>query len=192
MKNLAITLAMIAGADVAIAQEWKIDPAHTNINFSAKYLLISEVSGEFKKFEGEVTAAKDDWSDLKASITIDVNSISTDNAMRDKHLKSDDFFNAEKYPTITFTSTGFRKTDKNNYILTGKLTIREVTKTIELPVVYGGMVKDPYGNVKAGFKISGKIDRQEFGLKYRDAAATGEAVVSDEIKISIDAVLIRK
>ena len=176
----------------SFAQNWKIDPAHTKIHFNAKYLVISETEGEFKTFEGVFTSSKPDWTDLKAEITVQVNSLTTDNEMRDNHLKGDDFFNVEKFPTITFKSKGIKMIDKNKYVLSGDLTIRDVTKSVEIPVVYGGTVKDPWGNIKAGFKATGKINRQEYNLKYSAAAATGEAVVSDEVDFTIDAILIKQ
>jgi len=192
MKKITLTIAAIAISISSFAQNWKLDAAHTKIHFTADYLVISEVEGEFKKFEGTVTSAKGDWTDLKTDIIVDVNSISTDNEMRDNHLKGDDFFNAEKFPTITFKSKGIKMIDKNKYTLTGDLTIRDVTKTVDMPVVYGGTVKDPWGNIKAGFKATGKINRKEFGLNYKGAAATGEAVVSDEIAFWLDGVLIKQ
>ncbi len=174
------------------AQNWKIDEAHTKIHFSTKYLVITDVNGEFKKFDGEFTSAAADWSDLSTNISVQVGSISTENDMRDKHLMSEDFFNAEKFPTITFKSKGIKNLGNKKYVLTGDLTIRDVTKSVEVPLVYGGTVVDPWGNTKAGFKATGKIDRKEFGLKYKDAAATGEAVVGDVVEFTIDAVLIKE
>jgi polyisoprenoid-binding protein YceI len=192
MKKLLLSLAVAASALTLNAQNWKIDPAHTKITFTAQYLVISDVEGEFKNFDGTFSANQSDWTDLKANVTVKVASLTTENEMRDNHLKSDDFFNAEKYPDITFTSTGIKAIDKNKYVMKGKLTIRDVTKEVELPLVYGGTVKDPWGNIKAGFKASGKINRKEFGLKYNNAAATGEAVVGDNVEFTINAVLIKQ
>ena len=192
MKKFTLTLTAIAISIFSFAQNWKIDPAHTRIRFTTKYLVITEVEGEFKTFDGTITSSKPDWTDLQADMKIDVGSITTENEMRDKHLKSDEFFNAEKYPTITFKSKDIKKIDKNKYILTGDLTIRDVTKNVELPLVYGGTVKDPWGNTKAGFKATGKINRKDYNLKYNNAAATGEAVVSDDVEFWLDAVLIKQ
>jgi polyisoprenoid-binding protein YceI len=192
MKKITLILTAIALSITSFAESWKIDPAHTKIHFTAQYLLITDVEGDFKKFDGTVTSLKHDWTDLTANINVQVASLSTDNEMRDNHLKGDDFFNAEKFPVISFKSKGIKMIDKNNYVLTGDLTIRDVTKTVELPLVYGGTVKDPWGNTKAGFKAKGKINRKEFNLKYSGAAATGEAVVSDDIEFGIDAVLIKQ
>ena len=192
MKKIILSLASMMLTVYSFAQNWKIDPAHSSIHFTAEYLLITDVDGDIKKFEGTFSSTNPDWSDLKAEVTADVGSISTGNEMRDKHLKSDDFFNAEKYPVITFKSKSVKMLSKNKYVLTGDLTIRDVTKTVELPVLYGGTVKDPWGNIKAGFKATGKINRKDFNLKYSNAAATGEAVVGDEVEFKIDAVLIKQ
>ncbi|HRI40846.1 MAG TPA: YceI family protein [Bacteroidia bacterium] len=192
MKKVLTLIAAVALSATAIAQNWKIDGSHTKIRFTTKYLVISDVDGEFKKFDGTFTSSKADWSDLQATMTVQVPSITTDNEMRDKHLLSDDFFNAEKFPTMTFTSTGIKSLGNNKYVLSGNLTVRDVTKKVEVPLVYGGQVKDPWGNLKAGFKATGKINRKDFGLKYANAAATGEAVVGDEVEFTIDAVLIKQ
>jgi polyisoprenoid-binding protein YceI len=192
MKKIILACCAVILSASAFAQNWKLDPAHSKIHFNTKYLVISDVEGQFKEFEGTFTSSKEDWTDLGASVTVQVNSLTTDNEMRDKHLKSDDFFNAEKFPTITFTSKGIRMIEKNKYILTGDLTIRDVTKRVEVPLVYGGTVKDPWGNIKAGFKATGTINRKDYNLKYNNAAATGEAVVSDNVDFTIDAVLIKQ
>lgn len=192
MKKITLTLATIALSISTFAQTWKLDPAHSKISFNTKYLLISDVEGEFKKFDGAFTSSKADWTDLNAFVTVEVGSISTENEMRDNHLKSDDFFNAEKFPKIIFKGSGIKMIEKNKYVLTGDLTIRDVTKKVEVPLVYGGTVKDPWGNIKAGFKATGKINRKDYNLKYSNSAATGEAVVADDVEFTIDAVLIKQ
>jgi polyisoprenoid-binding protein YceI len=190
-KTLALALGILLSAGIS-AQNWKLDEAHSKIHFNTKYLVITDVNGKFDSFKGTFTSAKSDWSDLKADVTVDAASINTDNEMRDKHLQSDDFFNAEKYPALTFKSKGIKTLGNNKFVLSGDLTIRDVTKAVELPLVYGGTVIDPWGNTKAGFKATGSINRKEFGLKYKDAAATGEAVVGDVVDFTIDAVLIKQ
>ncbi|HRH66001.1 MAG TPA: YceI family protein [Bacteroidia bacterium] len=192
MKKIFLFVSAIAISASSFAQSWKLDPSHTKLRFTAKYLVISDVEGEFKKIDGTFTSAKPDWSDLELSVTADVNSINTENDMRDKHLMSDDFFNAEKFPKITFTSKGIRSLGNKKYMLSGTLTVRDVTKNVEVPLVYGGTVTDPWGNVKAGFKATGTINRKDFGLKYSNAAATGEAVVGDNVEFTIDAILIKQ
>ncbi len=192
MKKILTLIGAVLIMAGATAQTWELDRAHTKIHFSAKYLVISDVEGEFKKFDGTFESSKADWTDLVASVSVSVASISTDNDMRDKHLMSDDFFNAEKYPAITFKSRSIKKLSDNKYTITGELSIRDVTKTVEFPLLFGGIVVDPWGNTKAGFKATGKINRKEFGLQYKDAAATGEAVVGDIVDFTLDAVLIKK
>lgn len=176
----------------ANAQNWKLDPAHSKITFNTKYLVISDVEGEFTKFDGTFTSSKPDFSDLKVSVSVDVSSINTDSEMRDNHLKGDDFFNAEKFPKMTFTSTGIKEIGKGKYILSGDLTIRDVTKKVEVPLVYGGTVKDPWGNTKAGFKATGSLNRQDYKLTWSKITETGEAVASDMVDFTIDAILVKQ
>ena len=192
MKKITLAAAMIAMTATAFAQNWNLDGAHSKIRFTTKYLLISDVDGEFQKFDVKATSAKADWSDLNATVVVDVNSISTDNEKRDGHLKSDDFFAADKFPTITFKSSGIKNLGDKKYSITGDLTVRDVTKKVTLPLIYGGTVKDPWGNTKAGFKATGSINRQEYGLKWSNSAATGEAVVSDNVDFTIDLILIKE
>jgi polyisoprenoid-binding protein YceI len=192
MKKIMLAITALSLSLGSFAESWKIDPAHTRIHFSTQYLVLTDVEGDFKKFDGTVSSYKADWSDLTTNLKVEVASISTDNEMRDNHLKSDDFFNAEKFPFITFKSKGIRMIDKNKYILTGELTIRDVTKTVELPLVYGGIVKDPWGNTKAGFKATGKINRKEYNLMYKNSAASGEAIVADDVEFKVDIVLIKQ
>ena len=147
MKTIILAFTAFALSLGSFAESWKIDPAHTRIHFSTQYLVITDVEGEFKKFDGTFSSNNADWSYLSTNIQVDVSSISTDNEMRDNHLKSDDFFNAEKFRFITFKSTGIKMIGKNKYVLKGDLTIRDVTKNVELPLVHGGIVKDPWGNL---------------------------------------------
>ncbi|TAF68305.1 MAG: polyisoprenoid-binding protein [Cytophagales bacterium] len=162
---------------------WKIDPSHSEVQFKVKHLVISTVTGDFKQFDATLESASEDFSDAKVSFTADINSISTGNDQRDGHLKSDDFFNAEKFPQLSFTSTGFKKVHGENYQLEGNLTIRDITKPVSLDVVYGGSTKDGYGNHKAGFELAGKINRQDFNLKWSAVTEVGSIVVSDEVRL---------
>lgn len=194
MKKMLLTLAMLgtilagnAQAKTAdAASHWSVDPSHTTVKFNVSHMVISEVDGRFKVFSGSADAVSADFNDAKISFDVDVNSINTDNDMRDNHLKGDDFFNAAKYPKMTFQSTSFKKTKGNNYSLEGNLTIREVTKKVKFAVVYGGTVKDPYGNIKAGFKATGKINRKDYGLKWSAVTEAGGAVVGDEVSMVIN------
>jgi polyisoprenoid-binding protein YceI len=165
---------------------WGIDPAHSEITFKVKHLVIATVTGKFDKYEGSVESTNDDFSDAKITFTADVNSINTSNEQRDGHLKSDDFFNAEHFPKLTFVSTSFKKISDHEYKLAGDITIRNITKNIELTAEYAGVMVDPYGNTKAGFEINGKISRKEFGLKWDAITEAGGAVVSDEVKLHLN------
>lgn len=191
MKNLLIAAFCLLTIQSG-AQSWKIDPTHSAVKFKTRYLLISEVEGTFKKFDGTFTSSKADFSDMSAEMTVDVASVNTDNEMRDNHLKSDDFFNAEKFPKMTFKSTGIRSLGKGRFILSGELTIRDVTKNVEVPLTYGGTVKDPWGNTRAGFKATGTVNRKDFKLTWDKKTEAGEAVVADDVEFTIDASLIKQ
>lgn len=172
--------------------KWAIDPSHSEISFKVKHLVVTTLTGKFETFEGGLETANEDFSDANISFTADVASINTGNADRDGHLKSDDFFNAEAFPKVTFTSTSFTKTSDGEYKLAGNITLRDVTKPIELTVEYGGTATDPWGNVKAGFEINGKIKRKEFGLKWDALTEAGGAVVSDEVKLHLNVQLVKQ
>ncbi|MBU3741084.1 MAG: YceI family protein [Candidatus Kapabacteria bacterium] len=165
---------------------WTVDPLHSDVQFKVKHLMINTVTGEFTSYNVNVDAAADDFSDAKIAFSADVNSINTKNEMRDGHLKSDDFFNAEKYPAMTFASTSFTKKADGNYSLLGDLTIRDVTKPVTLNVEYGGRMTDFYGNEKAGFEITGTINRKEFGLGWSAVTEAGGIVVSDDVRLMLN------
>lgn len=171
---------------------WNIDKAHSKIQFEIDHMVISEVTGQFKEYMGTVLSDKPDFSDLKVNATIQVNSISTDNDDRDKHLVGEDFFNAAKYPTITFEGTSMQKKEDNKYKLTGNLTIHGVTKPVTLDVKYNGTQKDPWGNIKAGFKVTGKIKRKDFGLTYNSTLETGGLLIGEEVEILINVELAKE
>lgn len=162
---------------------YKIDPAHSEITFKVKHLMITTVSGNFRQFDATMESSKDDFTDAQISFEADIDSVSTNNEQRDTHLKSDDFFAADKFPKLRFVSTGIVKKSDDEYVLSGNLTIRDVTKPVDLKVEYGGTMTDPWGQVKAGFDITGKINRKEFGLGWGAVTEAGGVVVSDEVKL---------
>ena len=164
---------------------WKVDPSHSEIHFKIKHLVISTVTGAFKKFDGSFEASKHDLSDAKVNFSVDTASIDTNSEQRDGHLRAEDFFDSEKYPEMKFVSTSISKKDDGEYVLKGELTIKDVTKPVELMVEYGGQTNDLYGQTKAGFDVTGKIDRQEFGLKWSAITEAGGLVVSNDVKLSI-------
>jgi polyisoprenoid-binding protein YceI len=163
---------------------WTLDRSHSNLKFTVTHLVVAEVDGSFKIFDGSVKAKDDTFEGAEIEFVADVASVNTEDEKRDEHLKSDDFFNAEKYPKMKFTSKSFKKVDKNKYKLTGDLTIRDVTKTVTFDVVFGGLIKDPWGNTKAGFKATTTINRFDYNLKWNKLIEAGGAVVDKDVKIT--------
>ena len=185
LRNVVI-LVLFAVLSLNAQTKWSVDKAHSKVQFTVTHLIISEVTGQFKSFDGNIESSKDDFTDAKIDFTMDVNSISTDNDARDKHLKSDDFFNAEKFPKITFKGKSIKKVDAKNYKLVGDFTIRDITIEITLDVVYNGSIKDPWGNIKAGFKVKGEINRFDYNLKWNSLMEAGGAVVGKTVAMVID------
>ena len=161
-----------------MSTKWNLDPAHSEITFKVRHMMISNVKGEFKNFSIDLESADHEFKNVKANATIDTASISTNNTDRDNHLKSAEFFNAEAHPQITF------ETDSLNEEVTGNLTINGVTKPVKLDVDFGGINVDPWGQTKAGFSFEGKIKRSDFGLNWNAALEAGGVMVSDEVKIA--------
>ena len=166
--------------------KWTVDPMHSQVEFKVRHLMITNVTGTFQHFHGHIETEGEDFTQGKVVFTVSVDSIDTANDQRDGHLKGDDFFSAEKFPEIKFVSTNFAPKGGDNYDLTGNLTVRDITKPVTLNVEYGGVAQDFYGNTKAGFTVSGKINRKDFGLVWSGVTETGSVVVSDEVKINAD------
>lgn len=176
----------------AVKTTWGVDPAHSEIHFKVKYMMISTITGAFKEFEGGVVAEEDDFQDARIVFSADVNSIDTNSEQRDEHLKSDDFFSAAQFPKLSFQSKSFTKKSTGDYRLIGDLTIRDQTKEIELDVKYNGTAVDFYGQVKAGFEIVGKINRKDFGLKWNTIIESGGLMVSEMVRLVINIQLVKK
>src|SRR5690349_10581761 len=175
-----------------MATKWKIDPAHSDIQFKVKHLMISTVTGHFKTFDLNIETETEDVQTPKLIVfTADVDSITTNNEQRDAHLKSSDFFHAEEHPQLRFGGKKY-EAKGDDAKLYGDLTIRGITKPIALSIEYGGTVVDPYGQTKAGFTVSGKISRKEFGLTWNALTETGGMVVSDEIKLHAEVQLVKQ
>ena len=166
------------------ASKWTVDKLHSSVRFAVSHMVVAETEGSFRVFDGTVEHTKADWSDAKISFTVDVNSINTDNEYRDKHLKGDDFFNAEKYPAMTFKSTSFKPLGNNKYELKGELTIRDITKPVKFDVTFGG-VSIGSKTDKAGFKATTTINRFDYNLKWDKATETGSLVVGKDVEISV-------
>jgi polyisoprenoid-binding protein YceI len=165
---------------------WKLDPAHTLVEFSAKHLMITTVKGRITDIEGVIYSDEKDLKNSSVEATLKAVSLDTRTDQRDQHLRSADFLDVEKYPEIRFRSTRIQG-DKQSFKLTGDLTIRDVTKPITLDVEFEGETKDPWGGQRVGFSATGKIDRREFGLTWNQALETGGVVVGNDIKINIEA-----
>ena len=190
MKTLVLTIATLLCVSAANAQTWTADKAHAKVGFTVTHLLLSEVDGNFKLYDAKITASKADLSDAVLEMTADVNSINTDNDRRDGHLKGPDFFDAAKYPTLTFKSTSFKKVDGKNYKVTGDLTMHGVTKPVTLDAVLTGPVTmdSPRGKQeKAGLKLTGTIKRSDFSL-----GTTPVAVVSDEVELKANGEFVKQ
>jgi polyisoprenoid-binding protein YceI len=172
--------------------KWVLDPTHSEILFKVKHLMITNVKGEFRKFNASLTSDGSNFSKAAVSVTIDADSVFTNEENRDNHLKGADFFDVENNKEITFVGTSFDKIDEDNFTLKGMLTIKGVSKEISLDVENGGINKDPWGNEKAGFAISGKINRKDFGLNWNAALETGGVLVSEEVKINAEVQFVKQ
>jgi polyisoprenoid-binding protein YceI len=170
---------------------WNLDPSHSEVTFKVKHLMITNVSGSVEKFDVQCETEDDDFMTARVTFTADVNSIKTNSAQRNAHLMSDDFFNVEQFPQITFVAKKYEKVDNDSYEIYGDLTIRDVTKKIKFDVEFGGQVVDAYGNTRAGFIVNGKINRKEFGLKWDMVTEAGNIVASDEVKLHAEIQLIK-
>ncbi len=185
-KFVVILIAIVAVTVLVTAQsEWKFDKVHSSVTFSVRHMVISEVSGNFKDFSVVLKSEKEDFSDATVESTIQVASISTDNDYRDKHLKSDDFFNAEKFPEIKFKSTQFEKLGDNKYKITGDLTIRDVTKKVTFDAVLNGTLKTDKG-VLSAWKATTTINRFDYNLKWNKTLETGGLMVGQDVTITLN------
>jgi polyisoprenoid-binding protein YceI len=172
--------------------KWIIDQTHSEIQFKVKHLKISNVTGQFNQFNGTVETEGDDLANASIHFTADINSISTNNEQRDAHLKNSDFFDAEIHPQLVFDGEGLRKIDDENYELNGTLTMRGISRSVKLNVEFGGMTQDPWGNTRAGFSVSGKINRKDFGISFGLVSETGNILLSDEVKINANAEFVKQ
>jgi len=170
---------------------YQIDPAHSEIQFKVKHLMISTVTGTFNSFSGSLTSDTEDFEGASVNFSADINSIYTGNEQRDGHLKSADFFNAEEHPQLVFANGKLVKTH-NGFDLNGDLTIRGVTKPLTLTVEYNGTMVDPWGQTKAGFELTGSIKRKEFGLSWDAITEAGGVVVSDEVKLALNVQVVKQ
>lgn len=179
-------------AQATTATTWVIDPSHSEVQFKVKHLMVSTVTGSFGQYEGQLVMAGDDFEDAQISFSAEISSISTNQEQRDTHLKSADFFDADQFPQLTFTSTGMKKTGDDTYALTGDLTLHGVTKPVTLKAEYGGQMEDFYGQTKAGFELTGVIKRKEYGLNWDAVTEAGGVVVSDDVRLIMNIQVIKQ
>jgi polyisoprenoid-binding protein YceI len=165
---------------------WALDPTHSSVHFAVKHMVISQTKGSFENYKLNVTTSGLEFENASIELEIDVKSIDTKMADRDNHLRSADFFDAEKYPVIRFVSTEMKKTNEEDYLLKGNITIKDVTKPIEFKVNYGGQVIDPWGNIRSGFTLESSIDRFDFGLTWNALIETGGAMVGKTVKLQAE------
>lgn len=172
--------------------KWLLDQTHSEIGFKIKHLMISHVSGNFNKFDVQVETKGDDFANATVTANIEVASINTNNEQRDAHLRTADFFEAETHPNILFKSTKVERVDNNTFNLYGDLTIKETTKPVKLLVEYSGIAKDPWGNVKTGFTVNGKINRKDWGVNYNAVLETGGVMLGEELKLNGEIQLVKQ
>lgn len=182
----AAVVLVLVGSVLVQAETWNIDPVHSSVGFSVRHMVLAKVRGNFSDFSGVVTFDGKDISAGSVELTIQTGSVDTDNEDRDTHLKSDDFFNVEKFPTMIFKSKSVAAGEDGKFTLTGDLTIRETTKEVIFDCEFFGVVNDPWGNTRAGFSATTTINRQDFGLKFSALLETGGMVVANDIDISLD------
>jgi polyisoprenoid-binding protein YceI len=180
-----VAMVVMANLSVSAQTKWTVDKSHSNVKFAVTHMVVSEMEGTFKVFDGTMDHSKPDFSDAQVSFSIDIASVNTDNERRDGHLKGDNFYNAEKYPKMTFTSTAVKPLGNNKYEMTGNLTIRDVTKPVVFQVTHGGVLTTSRG-AKAGFKATTTINRFDYNLKWDRATETGGLVVSKEVAITVN------
>jgi polyisoprenoid-binding protein YceI len=179
-------LVLLISVVLATAQTtWKVDIAHSKVQFTVSHMVISEVTGRFKDFDATLIQTSDDFSNSKLSAIIKANSINTDNEKRDGHLRSPDFFDAQKYPEITFTSKSFEKKGKDSYKITGDFTMHGITKSVVLDTRLNGQIADPWGNNIVGFKATTSVSRKDYGIVWNKALETGGFLVGDNVDVLI-------
>jgi polyisoprenoid-binding protein YceI len=194
MKKTFLALLLMAGtaAPAAAQTNWQGDNAHSSVMFAIEHMGVAKTVGWFSDYEVKMTTNKADFSDAQVEITIQTKSINTANEQRDGHLKSADFFDAEKFQTITFKSTSFKKIKDNVYEVKGNFTMKGVTKEITLEAVYGGEKKDPYGNIKSGWSIRTKVDRTQFGMTWNAPLEGGGTILNTMVEVMCEIELSKK
>lgn len=172
--------------------KWVLDPTHSELGFKIKHLMITNVSGSFRNFEARVETIEEDFSSAKIELSASMDSITTNNEQRDAHLRSSDFFETDKYPELSFRSTKLEKTGDQNFALSGELTIKGITKPVKLNVEFSGLTKDPWGGERAGFLVTGKINRSDWNISFNGVLETGGVMLSEEVRIYAEIQLVKQ
>jgi polyisoprenoid-binding protein YceI len=172
--------------------KWKLDLTHSELAFRIKHLMISHVPGSFRNFDAEVQTESDDFSAAEIRVTADITSISTSNEQRDQHLRASDFFEAEKYPQLTFQSTRIEKESDDTFYLHGELTMKGVTRLVKLSVEFNGITRDPWGGERAGFSFTGKLNRSDWGIQFNSTLETGGLMLGEEVKVHGEIQLVKQ
>jgi polyisoprenoid-binding protein YceI len=172
--------------------KWILDPTHSELGFKIKHLMISNVSGSLKNFEAEVEMDEEDFSTAQINLSAEMASLNTNNEQRDGHLRTSDFFEVEKYPELKFRSTITEKIDNDSFTLHGELTLKGITHPVKLNIEYNGVTKDPWGGERAGFVVTGKINRSEWGINFNGVLETGGVMLSEEVRINSEIQLVKQ
>ncbi len=190
-KNALLVLLLAFAVGGTQAATWNIDQAHSSVGFTVRHMVISKITGKFNDFDGTVEFDGEDLSSGKAQVTVRMASVDTDNEKRDDHLRTGDFFEVEKYPTMTFKSTRVSNVDGDKFRLTGILTLKDVSKEVIFDCKFNGKLNDPWGNVRAGFSAETEINRQDFNVSFSKVLDGGGLVVSDNVRINLELELIQ-
>lgn len=183
---LILVALIVASSSAALAAQYTVDAGHSGVGFQIKHMTISKVNGSFGDFAGTFTFTEGDATSWQVSATIQIASIDTGHEDRDEHLLSDEFFDAAQFPTMTFKSTKITMTNDSEGKMLGELTMHGVTKAIELDLEYNGSIVDPWGNERAGFSVTGKINRKDWGLTYNSVLEAGGLTLGEDVKITLD------
>ncbi len=195
MKSILSTLlvALLLASSVSAAEtKYTIDASHTSIDFAVSHMVISTVTGKFKEVSGTLVSPGDDFANARIDVTIPTKSVTTENEKRDEHLRGADFFDAAKYPDVKFKSTSFKKTGDNKYVITGDLTLRGVTKSVDLAATFKGSAKSPWGQTVVAFKANTVIPRKDFGLTWNKALEAGGVLVGEEVELTLNVELVKQ
>jgi polyisoprenoid-binding protein YceI len=172
--------------------KWVLDPTHSELGFKIKHLMITNVTGTFRNFQGEIETENADFTSAKIKLTAQMDSISTNNEQRDAHLRNADFFEVDKYPELQFSSTRIEKTDDETFTVHGNLTMKGITKPVKLNAEFNGLTKDPWGGERAGFVVTGKIKRSEWGVTFNSTMETGGIMLGEEVKLESEIQLVKQ